>query len=180
MILGENVSVEILTLGKVGAVYGIKGWVKIHSFTDIPEAIFDYSPWSLNLGGKTQLVNITDWRKHNNGLIAKIAGINDRDQAQALVNHEIQVDADKLPELPSGDYYWKDLIGMQVITNSGYDLGVVTDLMETGANDVLIVKANVKDGFGKKERLIPYLVDQVILNVSQENKQIEVDWDPGF
>jgi 16S rRNA processing protein RimM len=69
---------------------------------------------------------------------------------------------------------------MSVVTDKGYDLGQVSDIMETGANDVLVVKANLKDGFGKKERLIPYLIDQVILSVSTENKQICVDWDPGF
>jgi 16S rRNA processing protein RimM len=69
---------------------------------------------------------------------------------------------------------------MSVVTDKGYDLGQVSDIMETGANDVLVVKANLKDGFGKKERLIPYLMDQVILSVSTENKQICVDWDPGF
>ncbi len=77
--------VQKLTLGKVGAVYGIKGWLKIHSFTDDPEAIFDYAPWSLNLGEKSQSANVTDWRRHNNGLIAKVAGIDDRDQAQSLL-----------------------------------------------------------------------------------------------
>lgn len=171
---------KILTLGKVGAVYGIKGWLKIHSFTDIPEAIFDYSPWSLNLGGKKQSATITDWRKHNNGLIAKVAGIEDRDQAQSMVGYEIEVSSEVLPELPDGDFYWKDLMGMNVVTSNGYDLGVVSDMMETGANDVLVVKANLNDGFGKKERLIPYLMDQVIISVSRENKQISVDWDPGF
>ena len=69
---------------------------------------------------------------------------------------------------------------MSVVTDKGYDLGQVSDIMETGANDVLVVKANLKDGFGKKERLIPYLMDQVILSISTENKQICVDWDPGF
>jgi 16S rRNA processing protein RimM len=69
---------------------------------------------------------------------------------------------------------------MAVVTDKGYDLGLVSDIMETGANDVLVVKANLKDGFGKKERLIPYLVDQVILSISIEDKQICVDWDPGF
>lgn len=172
--------VKKLTLGKVGAVYGIKGWLKIHSFTDDPEAIFDYTPWSLNLGEKSQSANVTDWRKHNNGLIAKVAGIEDRDQAQSLVGYEISVRPEELPELPEGEFYWKDLMGMQVVTSNGYDLGVVSDMMETGANDVLVVKANFNDGFGKKERLIPYLLDQVVINVSQENKQIEVDWDPGF
>lgn len=169
-----------IILGKVGAVYGIKGWLKIHSFTDIPEAIFDYAPWSLNLGENKQSAKVTDWRKHNNGLIAKVAGIEDRDQAQSLVSFEISVNAEDLPDLPQGEFYWKDLIGMQVVTSKGYDLGVVSDMMETGANDVLVVKANLNDGFGKKERLIPYLLEQVIISVSETNKLIEVDWDPGF
>ena len=169
-----------VTLGKVGAVYGIKGWLKIHSFTDDQEAILDYFPWSLKLGNKVQSVEITDWRKHNNGLVVKVAGIDDRDIAQKLVGSEIFVSEDALSDLPEGEFYWRDLIGMTVVTDKGYDLGQVSDIMETGANDVLVVKANLKDGFGKKERLIPYLMDQVILSISTENKQICVDWDPGF
>ena len=174
-VIGKDV-----TLGKVGAVYGIKGWLKIHSFTDDQEAILDYFPWSLKLGNKVQSVEITDWRKHNNGLVVKVAGIDDRDVAQKLVGSEIFVSEDALSDLPEGEFYWRDLIGMSVVTDKGYDLGQVSDIMETGANDVLVVKANLKDGFGKKERLIPYLMDQVILSVSTENKQICVDWDPGF
>jgi len=172
-VIGKDV-----TLGKVGAVYGIKGWLKIHSFTDDQEAILDYFPWSLKLGNKIQSVEITDWRKHNNGIVVKVAGIDDRDIAQKLVGSEIFVSEDALSDLPEGEFYWRDLIGMTVVTDKGYDL--VSDIMETGANDVLVVKANLKDGFGKKERLIPYLMDQVILSISTENKQICVDWDPGF
>lgn len=167
-------------LGKVGAVYGIKGWLKIHSFTDELEAILDYFPWSLKLGNKTQTVEVTDWRKHNKGLIVKVDNIDDRDEAQALVGSEILTSESSLPDLPEGEFYWRDLIGMNVVTNKGYDLGIVTDMMETGANDVLVVKANLNDGFSKKERLIPYLLEQVIESVSSENKQICVDWDPGF
>ena len=174
-VIGKDV-----TLGKVGAVYGIKGWLKIHSFTDDQEAILDYFPWSLKLGNKIQSVDITDWRKHNNGLVVKVAGIDDRDVAQKLVGSEIFVSEDALSDLPEGEFYWRDLIGMAVVTDKGYDLGHVSDIMETGANDVLVVKANLKDGFGKKERLIPYLMDQVILSISAEDKQICVDWDPGF
>ena len=174
-VIGKDV-----TLGKVGAVYGIKGWLKIHSFTDDQEAILDYFPWSLKLGNKVQSVEITDWRKHNNGLVVKVAGIDDRDIAQKLVGSEIFVSEDALSDLPEGEFYWRDLIGMAVVTDKGYDLGQVSDIMETGANDVLVVKANLKDGFGKKERLIPYLMDQVILSISAEDKQICVDWDPGF
>lgn len=169
-----------LVLGKIGAVYGIKGWLKIHSFTDDPEAIFDYAPWSLKLGDKLQSATVTEWRRHNNGLIAKIEGLNDRDQAQRLVGLEVIINSDALPSLPDGEFYWKDLIGMKAITTQGYDLGEVIDILETGANDVLIVKANTKDGFGKKERLIPFIESQVIKHVNLENKQIDVDWDPGF
>lgn len=169
-----------ITLGKVGAVYGIKGWLKIHSFTDEIDAILDYFPWSLKLGNNTRSVDVTDWRKHNKGLIVKIGGIDDRDNAQALVGSEILINESSLPELSQGDYYWRDLIGMAVVTTQGYDLGVVSELLETGANDVLVVKANLNDGFSKKERLIPYLLEQVVESVSIENKQICVDWDPGF
>jgi 16S rRNA processing protein RimM len=169
-----------IVLGKVGAVYGIKGWLKIHSFTGETDAILDYFPWSLKLGNNTQTVEITDWRKHNKGLIVKVAKVDDRDQAQALVGSEILVSEATLPDLPQGDFYWRDLIGMSVMTTQGYDLGVVSDMMETGANDVLVVKANLNDGFSKKERLIPYLFEEVVESVSIENKQICVDWDPGF
>ena len=169
-----------IILGKVGAVYGIKGWLKIHSFTGDQEAILDYFPWSLKLGNKRQSVEITDWRRHSNSLIVKVANIDDRDDAQAFVGSEILTSAAALPELSQDDFYWRDLIGMSVVTNKGYDLGVVTDMMETGANDVLVVKANLNDGFSKKERLIPYLLEQVVESVSIENKQICVDWDPGF
>ncbi|NQY89070.1 MAG: ribosome maturation factor RimM [Colwellia sp.] len=169
-----------ITLGKVGAVYGIKGWLRIHSFTGETDAILDYFPWSLKLGNNTRTVDITDWRKHNKGLIVKVGGIDDRDDAQALVGSEILTNESTLPELSQGDYYWRDLIGMAVVTTKGYDLGVVSDMLETGANDVLVVKANLNDGFSKKERLIPYLLEQVVESVSIENKQICVDWDPGF
>jgi 16S rRNA processing protein RimM len=168
------------TLGKVGAVYGVKGWLKVHSFTDETEAILDYFPWSLKLGNKIQSVEITDWRKHNKGLIVKVAGIDDRDIAQKMVGSEILGDLALLPDLPEGEFYWRDLIDMSVVTTNGYDLGSVSELMETGANDVLVVKANRNDGFGKKERLIPYILEQVIISVDAQNKQICVDWDPGF
>ncbi|WP_394176286.1 ribosome maturation factor RimM [Thalassotalea litorea] len=169
-----------IILGKIGAVYGIKGWLKIHSFTEEPEAIFDYSPWVLNLGGSKQNVEVSEWRRHNNGLIAKFADINDRNDAQLRTGAEILVSDAQLPELPEGEFYWRDLIGMDVVNEQGYNFGKVTDIMETGSNDVLVVKANRNDAFGQKERLIPYLEDQVIKSVSLDEKQIDVDWDPGF
>ena len=90
------------------------------------------------------------------------------------------MDAAHLPELPQGEFYWRDLIGMSVVTDKGYSLGIVDDLMETGSNDVLVVKANSKDAFGQAERLIPFLTDSVIKEVKYDAREITVDWDPGF
>ena len=93
---------------------------------------------------------------------------------------EIAIDPASLPELSEDEFYWRELFGMQVVTTNGYDLGVVTDMMETGSNDVLVVKANLKDAFGQKERLIPFLEEQVIKVVDRQAQRIEVDWDPAF
>jgi 16S rRNA processing protein RimM len=123
---------------------------------------------------------VVDWRRHNKGFIAKFAQVNDRDQAMAYTNVEISVDSAQLPELPQGEFYWRDLIGMSVVTDKGYNLGIVDDLMETGSNDVLVVKANSKDAFGQAERLIPFLTDSVIQEVKYDAKEITVDWDPSF
>ncbi len=169
-----------LVVGKLGAPYGIKGWLKVHSFTDDPQGIFEFSPWLIGQQGKWQSLEVSDWRRHNKGYIAKFANVNDRDDAMAFTNAEIAVQAEQLPELPEGEFYWRDLIGMSVVTEKGYDLGTVDDLMETGSNDVLVVKANSKDAFGKSERLIPYLTDSVVKGVNAADRQITVDWDPGF
>jgi 16S rRNA processing protein RimM len=98
----------------------------------------------------------------------------------AYTHAEISMDSAQLPELPQGEFYWRDLIGMSVVTDKGYDLGIVDDLMETGSNDVLVVKANSKDAFGQAERLIPFLTDTVIIEVKHDAREITVDWDPGF
>ncbi|MDP4534844.1 ribosome maturation factor RimM [Alkalimonas collagenimarina] len=171
---------DFIVLGKFGAVYGINGWLKLNSYTDIPEGIFDYTPWFVNFQGNWQPMQVSSWKRHSNGLIAKLEGIADRDLAQRYVNAEIAVQPEVLPPLAEGDYYWKDLMGLAVVNEAGYHLGEVTDLMETGSNDVLVVKANRTDAFGKKERLLPYLADTVVKHVDLTERRILVDWDPAF
>ncbi|MCE1727172.1 ribosome maturation factor RimM, partial [Enterobacter hormaechei] len=119
-------------------------------------------------------------KHHNQDIIVKIKDIDDRDAANLLTNCEVMVDSGLLPDLEEGDYYWKDLIGCQVINTTGYNLGTIHDMMETGSNDVMVIKANLKDAFGIKERLVPFLDGQVIKKVDLATKTIEVDWDPGF
>ncbi|MFG1173612.1 ribosome maturation factor RimM [Erwiniaceae bacterium CAU 1747] len=169
-----------LILGKMGSAYGIRGWLKVFSSTEDAESIFDYQPWFIQRAGQWQLVELESWKRHNQDMIIKVKGIDDRDAAGLLTNCEIVVDSEQLPELDSGEYYWKDLMGCQVITTEGYELGKVIDMMETGSNDVMVVKANLKDAFGVQERLIPFLDEQVIKNVDLTTRTIKVDWDPGF
>ncbi|MFM2483200.1 ribosome maturation factor RimM [Celerinatantimonas sp. YJH-8] len=171
---------EVVIVGRLGAVYGIKGWLKINSFTEEAEAIFDYPHWLVGQDGQWREVEMTDWRRHNSSLIAKLKGYDIREQSQALTGQDIAVLAADLPELADDEFYWRDLLGMRVVNRQNYDLGQVIDLMETGSNDVLVVQANLKDAFGKKERLIPFIESQMIDQIDREAQVITVDWDPGF
>lgn len=169
-----------IVMGKLGSTYGIRGWLKVFSYTDNAESIFDYTPWYLNQKGKWVEYKVESWKRHGQGYVCKLAGLDVREDAQLMTNFEIAIDPASLPELSEDEFYWRELFGMQVFTTKGYDLGKVTDLLETGSNDVLVIKANLKDAFGQKERLVPYLEEQVIKKVDREARRIEVDWDPGF
>lgn len=171
---------NLIIVGKLGSSYGIRGWLRVFSFTEDPDSLFDYKPWYILRAGKWQEVEVESFKPHNQDTIVKLKGIDDRDEANLLTNYEIYVNAQDLPDLDEGDFYWKDLIGCKVVTINGYDLGQVTDLMETGSNDVLVVKANLKDAFGAKERLIPFVEEKFIKYVDLSTKQITVDWDPAF
>lgn len=169
---------DTLVVGKIGAPYGVQGWVKITSYTDKVEGIFAYSPWFLGEDGKEY--QIDNWRMHNKGVVAKLVGVSSRDDADSIKNLDIVIKAEQLPQLDENEFYWRDLVGMQVLTENGYDLGVVKELFETGANDVMLVKAKSNDAFGQKERMLPFLLEQVIKEVNMKGRTITVDWDPGF
>lgn len=171
-----SVASDTLIVGKIGAPYGVKGWVKINSFTQNVENIFGYEPWKL---GANQMIQVEQWRFHNKALVAKLVGVDTREDAELIKNLDISIAASQLPELEN-DFYWKDLIGMQVVTDKGYDLGIIKELFETGSNDVMMVKANPNDAFGQKERLLPFIYDQVVLEVDKQGNTIKVDWDPAF
>lgn len=171
---------ELIVVGKMGSTYGIRGWLRVFSSTEEAESIFDYQPWFIKMAGKWQPIGLENWKRHNQNLIIKVRDIEEREAATLLTNCEIVVDAAQLPDLNSGEYYWKDLLGCQVVTVGGYQLGKVIDLMETGSNDVLVVTNNLEDAFGIQERLIPFLDGQVVKNVDLTAHVIAVDWDPGF
>jgi 16S rRNA processing protein RimM len=162
---------KIVALGYVSAVHGIKGWVKIHSWTRPMEAILRYQPWLL--GEDKKPVRIVDGRKQGKGVAALLPGCEDREQAATLVGTQIFARRDQLPATKKDEYYWSDLEGLEVKTTSGEVLGRVEKLMETGANDVLVIRGN-------REHLVPFIQGQYVTRVDLEEGLIEVDWDPEF
>jgi 16S rRNA processing protein RimM len=163
-----------LVAGKISGVFGVKGWVKVYSFTAPRENILQYSPWVLRKGSELKNVAVLDGQLQGNAVIANLAGITDRDQAASLMGYEILIDENLLPEPEEGEYYWRDLIGLKVENVQGIALGVVDYLLETGANDVLIVKDD------KQERLIPFLQGQFVKSIDVQAGLMIVDWDADF
>jgi 16S rRNA processing protein RimM len=110
----------------------------------------------------------------------KLEGVNDRNKAALFTNYDIIVKSARLPQLDYGEYYWKDIIGCQVVNHTcGYNMGNIIELMETGSNDVMVVRANSEDRFSIKERLIPF-IDTVVKKVDLHNRILDIDWDPTF
>ena len=170
-----------LTAGKITGCYGIKGWVKIHSFTDPAENLFRFGKWMLQRRGALVAVEFDHWKPQGKGMVAHIAGVDDRDLAESYKGLQIVVEADSLPPLEEGEFYWRQLQGLQAwgrepdSSDDSVLLGTVDYLIETGANDVLVLKAT-GDSIDDKERLIPYLPGDTVSRVDLEEAVIDIDW----
>jgi len=175
---GKNV-----ILGRVSGVFGVKGWVKVWSFTDPPERLFDHKLWLLNVPGQGwQSVEIDAGQRHDKGLVVHLAGCDDRDLARRFVQAEIAVPEAELPRLPEGEFYWHQLEGLKVFAATEPQallLGEVSHLLETGANDVLVVQP-CEGSIDDRERMLPWVDGKVILGVDLSVGEIRVDWDPSF
>lgn len=171
-----------MLIGKVTSAYGIKGWVKLISFTEPMDNIMNYPNWLLKKGDDLTLMEVDKGKSHGKGMVAHFEGVDDRNVAEEMAKSEIYVERSLLPQLDVGEYYWHQLIGLTVQLVDGRVLGNVEYMLETGAsNDVLaVVGANVEGAIDDQERLIPYLPDQVIKNIDLEAGVIQVDWDPEF
>lgn len=179
----DSKSPHYIEVGHIGSAYGIKGWVKIISYTQPKSNIIEYSPWYLktrdsNKSEQYQLVKVEQIRNHGKGIVALLPNCKDRTNAEKLKNTEIAILAQQLPERANDEYYWHDLIGLKVTTTTEIALGKITDLIETGANDVLIVEAVVADKI--KSRLIPFIRPDVVTKIDLKAQLIVVDWDPDF
>ncbi len=158
----------LIRLGEVSGVYGIKGWVKVYSFTEPRMSILSYRPWFLGEDGRK--VEIEDGRPHGKGLIVKLPGVDSPEQARSLIGQSISVNRSQLPEAEDDKYYWADLIGLEVRTTAGERLGRISKMLETGAHDVMVIT-------GDAEHLVPFVVGHFVTNVDLEQGRLEVDWE---
>ena len=177
---------EKVTLGRITGVYGVKGWLKVFSYTDPMEAIADYSPWFIRPEGRSKQawsqIKLESGKRHAKTVVVKFAGCNDRDLAMTYIGMEIAIEKSQLESLKNKDeYYWHDLFGLRVINQQNIELGIVKDIMETGVNDVLVVVSEIEgEGSEKRERLIPWTMHNAIVSVDLEKGVIEIDWDAEF
>ena len=159
-----------IVLGRVSGLFGVKGWVKIYSYTDPKEAILEYRDCRLGKDGGWVDTVIAEGQPHGKSIVARFAGVSDRDTAAEFVGCDIAVPRSDLPPTGAGQYYWSDLEGLTVVRKNGTTLGVVSHLLETGAHDVLVVK-------GDGEVLIPFVPDEFVLGVDLDKGEIVVDWE---
>ncbi|MEM6582882.1 MAG: ribosome maturation factor RimM [Pseudomonadota bacterium] len=172
-----------LVIGKITGSYGVKGWVKVHSYTDPQENFLRFEQCSLRRNGGFEPIEFDAGRAHGKGLIAHIPGVDDRTMAETYRGLEVSAPATELPALDSGEFYWSQLEGLRVWCRSPAELGVsepallgkVDYLLETGANDVLVIAA-CEGSIDNRERLIPYLPGDVVTGVDLEAGTIEVSW----
>ena len=166
-------SEQYVSVGRVSGLYGVKGWVKVFSYTQPRENIVSYQPWLLQRNSQTVRYEVDAGGAHGKGVIAHLAGIDDRDAAAALIGADILVQRDQFGDTGENEYFWADLVGLKVQTMTGEALGVVDSLLETGAHDVLVIQ-------GERRHLVPFVMDEVVKEVDLSTRRIVVDWDPEF
>ncbi len=161
-----------LLIGKINGFFGIKGWVKIFSYTEPKVNILSYQPWWLFEDDSWKSYKILDGREQSKTIVVQLEGVNDRNQSQKFIGRDIYIDKSQLPELTDGQFYWHELTGFHVINLEKVELGKVDYLVDTGANHVLVVK-------GDKEHWIPY-IEPFLVSIEKDTKKIIVDWDENF
>ncbi|MEJ8567573.1 ribosome maturation factor RimM [Elongatibacter sediminis] len=162
---------KLVRLGRIAGPHGVRGWIKVRSDTEPPEAILQYQPWLV--GPDRREMRVADVAPKGRSLRIALEGIDDRNAAEALVGADIAVPRDRLPPLPQDRYYWADLVGCTVVTADERVLGEVVEMIETGANDVMRVR-------GDRERLVPFVPEIYVSSVDLEARRVEVNWDPEF
>lgn len=178
---------DLVIMGRILAPYGVLGWLKVAPDTEAFDGLFDYEHWWLGRGNDWRELIVETAKVHNDVIVVKLKGIDDRDAALACKGKQIAVPRAQLPEAEENEYYWLDLIGLRVKNQQDIDFGLIVDVFETGANDVIVVQADalktneIEEAAGEKplERLIPFIAT-VVLEVDLKAKTMLVDWDADF
>jgi 16S rRNA processing protein RimM len=163
---------ELICVGYILGAQGIKGRVRVFSNTSPRENIANYSPWFIEQGEDLHKVSVKGGLQGRN-VVASLQGYADRNRAEELKGCRIFIEPAQLPRLQAGDYYWSDLIGLAVESLQGEPLGVVDSMLETGADDVMVLR-------GERERLIPFVIDDIVHQVDLEKRRLVVDWLPEY
>jgi 16S rRNA processing protein RimM len=159
-------------MGRVSGPFGVKGWMKLQPFTEAPENLLTYPTWWFGTEGRWQQSRIENGHVQGGSVVVKIAGCEDRDTAALYRGKEVAVPRDALPQPAANEFYWADLVGLKVVNEQGEDLGVVKEVFETGANDVLVVQSG-------RERLIPF-TEPVVKQVDLAGGVIRVEWGSDY
>lgn len=167
----------MVVMGRIVAPYGVFGWLKVVPDTEAFDGLFDYDTWWLGKGDDWREYQVETAKVHNDVLVVKLVGINDRDAAFACKSKQVAVPRAQLPKPEENEYYWSDLIGLNVKNQQDIDFGAIIDVFETGANDVLVIKK--ADTPKNEEKLLPFIA-AVVLEVDLEAKTMLVDWDEDF
>jgi 16S rRNA processing protein RimM len=162
----------MVVMARVAGPFGVKGWVKLQVFTERVDGLLDYPVWWIGQDGGWEPVEVEQGAAHGAALVARLKGIDDREQAAVLRGRDVAVPRAELPRNEEGEYYWTDLEGLRVGNLQGEALGVVTGLLETGASQVLVVQS-------ERERLIPF-VSAVVKSVDLARGELVVDWGADF
>ena len=144
------------------------------SYTEPREAVLQYKGLLLGRNGEWQSINVVEGQRHGKSVILRLEGFDDRDQATSLIGTEIGVSRDELPKPDDGHYYWSDLTGLTVVRRDGTELGTIKEMLETGAHDVMVVQSKKE---GEQERLIPFVNNEIVINVDLGAKRVDVDWE---
>ena len=168
---------DLVVMGRIVAPYGVFGWVKIIPDTEVFDGLLDYKTWWVGKDDNWRELKVESAKIHNDVLVVKLQGIDERNGALACKTMKVAVPRALLPKPEENEYYWSDLIGLVVKNQQGVDFGKVIDVLETGANDVIVT--SIDEPTGKRERLIPFTADAV-LDVSLEKQTMLVDWDSEF
>ncbi len=164
---------DLIVVGRISGLYGVRGWCKVYSYTDPRANILEYGPWHLKIDDHWERRAVQEGREQGQGIVVRLEGCDDREAARALIDAVVAVQRGQLPPAGPDEHYWADLVGLEVRTSQGARLGRLESLFATGANDVMVVRDD-------RERLIPYVRGDIVLDVDLDKRVMTVDWDPEY